>query len=258
MKRITALVISCLFALAGCMSEPNSELYSYVIEFGDGVVPDMRECKLIIWEKTSPEDSLFSDEYGGRFMFEPLHDNGIKAGLITEWGRINCNSIAKGTALEFVSENVDENIKRMYALDEFVRHDANGNVDTCEMLVVRGWVMEKTFGTNDAVCMESNHVVRNVLRQHPRGPALIRDKEIVERVYSFYNNEGLKVLDVRVNIPHHFFSTYSRWRGVEVARKAVSIALGMMQKGIRCNRKGELEWRRGPEGRFTVSEKTLN
>ena len=255
MKHVTALVISCLFALAGCMSEPNSELYPYTIEFGEGAVPDMRECKLIIWEKTSPGDSWFSDEYGGRFMFEPLHDNGIKAGLMTELGRINCDSIAKGTALEFTPDNVDENIRRVYALDGFARPDANGNVDPCEMLVVRGWVMEKTFGTNDAVRMESNHVMRNVLRQHPRGPALIRDKEIVERVYAFYNKEGVKVVEVRVKIPHHFFSTYSRWRGVEVAKKAVGIALGMLQKGDHCNRKGELEWRRGPEGRFTVSEK---
>jgi hypothetical protein len=139
-------------------------------------------------------------------MFEPLHDNGIEAGLITEFGRINCNSIAKGMSLEFIPENVDENIRRLYALDEFVRHDANGNVDTCEMLVVRGWVMEKTFGTNDAVRMESNHVIRNVLRQHPRGLALIRDKEIVERVYAFYSKEGVKVVEVRVKIPHRFLA----------------------------------------------------
>ena len=243
-----------LFALVGCMSEPNSELYSYTIEFGEGNLPDMRKCKLIIWEKTSSEDSIFTDEYGGRFMFEPLHDNGIKAGLITEFGRINCNSIAKGMSLEFIPENVDENIRRSYALDEFVRHDANGNVDTCEMLVVRGWVMEKTFGTNDAVRMESNHVIRNVLRQHPRGLALIRDKEIVERVYAFYSNEGVKVVEVRVKIPHRFFSTYSRWRGVEAAKKAVGLALGLLQNGVHCNRKGELEWRRGAEGQFTISE----
>ena len=83
---------------------------------------------------------------------------------------------------------------------------------------------------------------------------MIRDKEIVERVYAFYSKEGVKVVEVRVKIPHRFFSTYSRWRGVEAAKKAVGLALGLLQNGVHCNRKGELEWRRGAEGQFTISE----
>ena len=241
--------------------QPTEVDFSYSIEFTGAEIPDLRQCRVIHW--TQYDEVRLREECGYAFLYDVLKENGLGVALTTErLARYYANSFQYNPVLQYTAENFESNVVeicRKTGVDKINPssddiHEMGGIWGGFEddraglqaELAVRGFVYERTFGTNMVVRMESMAIYASVVCQNARGLGVSYSLVPVERVYRFYNYSGMLFATVRVAIPHGFFEGYQYEKSVIAARRVVDRSLKEFLEGKQGERllRGNVEWRK--------------
>lgn len=257
--RLRCVVLAWLLhAVAGCTlsSDATSAVYMYSIRYTGARVPDIRMCKVIHWDdNTDLEDTVL----GYDFMYEPMITNGVKASLMNEPLTLSYGLLF-GDKFAFSPENFNFNFAEICrdlcvdnpnpTLDDQERMGRfSGGFDEWRIqeqarLAAWGYVYEQTFGTNDVMHITPQNI-RQTLPNSGRWPIYCFSEHVVVRGYDFYNYEGQKFAEVKVNLPKSgFFTEYDHYKGVHAAQLAMAKALGeFLKRGDRPKiMRGRIEW----------------
>lgn len=227
--------------------------YDYSIEFHGADVPDLRSCKVIHWEPLTEPDSGKgnSPEFGYAFLYDIMRENGIEASLTTdglfmfEYGR------KFDRVLKYLPERFEANIAEICSAlgadnesrtyDEYLALGGlYGGFDESmagqqARLAIRGFVHERTYRGAGTVRMTVERVYENRLCSYVKAFGVHWSRVVVERVYAFYNYEGVRFATVKVQAPHRILQ-YSFDAEINAARKAVDLAIKEFLKGDKRKR----------------------
>ena len=265
--KVKIFVFSMNFALlicGGCSVQPTEVDFCYSIEFTGAEIPDLRKCKVIHWKQYN-EDCV-PNECGYAFLYDVLKENGLDAALTTEGlADYYVNRFPSVYVLQYTAANFESNVVEICRItgadkinpsrdDVFNMGRAWGGFEDHRTglqaeLAIRGFVHERTFGTNMVVRMESLMVYEAVFLPRTRSLGVSNSMAPVERVYRFYNYSGKLFATVRVTIPHGFFTGYEYEQSIIAARKVIDQSVKEFLKnrqGARRTRlmRGSVEWRK--------------
>ena len=231
------LVFGLLF-ISGCGCSSCS-VYDYTLAFYGAEVPDMNTCQVIHWESEKKLVGSPNHDFGYEFLYEVLKENKINASLTTDE---LCGAYGRrfDSVLKYIPERFEFNVAEICkslnvdkvnpSHTDFLSMEGlwggfnRASPGLQAKIAVRGFVYERTYGSKGVVRMVVEYVRERKLGLHPKAGIPCRMLELVERVYSFYNDEGTRFATLRVKMPHSFFG-YDYGQGVVASRKAVSLAL---------------------------------
>ena len=265
--KVKMFVFSMNFAIlicGGCSVQQTEVDFGYSIELTGAEIPDLRKCKVIHWKQHN--EACVPNECGYAFLYDVLKENGLDAALTTEGlADYYVNRFPSVHVLQYTAANFESNVAEICRItgadktntsrdDVFNMGRIWGGFEDHRIglqaeLAIRGFVQERTFGTNMVVRMESLMVYESVFLPRTKSIGVSNSLVPVERVFRFYNYSGELFATVRVTIPHGFFTGYEYEQSIIAARKAIGQSLKEFLKNRQGARRvrlmrGSVEWRK--------------